>query len=118
MAGVPKDQGSAELKADGGILWFDEEYIFKGEGHEPFHFYNKVKEEWEIITGTGKTGAIYDDDINKFEMVEDHMIHLTKCVTIIEMDYEMSWSKSYYLMRYLVEANLDLVLYSDYNKKW
>lgn len=118
MAGVPKDKGSAILKADGGILRFDKDYIFKGDGHDPVEWENPRTKKKEIITGTGKTGAIYDDDIDKYENLEDHLIHITRCVTIIEMDYAMSWSKSYYLMRYIVESNLDLVEYSDYNRKW
>ena len=118
VAGVPKSKGSAILKADGGILRFDKNYVFKGAGHDPVPWYNKAKGEWETITGTGKTGATYDDDINTWVELNGHRIHITRCVTIIEMDYAMSWTKSYQYISDTLEAELDKIRYSDYNKKW
>lgn len=97
VAGVPKKKGSEVLKNDGGIEAFNFDYVFKN---------------------TGKTAAIYDDDIDEWIDVEGGRIHLTRNVTIIEVDYDMKLYKSYAQMLAIAQAWLDRVDYTDYNKRW
>lgn len=97
MAGVPKEKGSEVLKRDGGIAKFDFDYVFKN---------------------TGKTGAVYSDDIDMVLEIDGHQLRITRNVTIVEMDYSMTASKSYAQLLWALEEFLDKYDYSDYNKRW
>ena len=97
VAGVPKKSGSKVLEQDGGIIKFDFNYVFRN---------------------TGKSGAKYDDDIDKWIEIDGHSLHLTRNVTIIEVDYSMTETKSYAQLLSIIDAFLDKYNYTDYNKRW
>lgn len=97
VAGVPKQKGSEVLVNDGGIEAFTFDYVFKN---------------------TGKTGAVYDDEIDKWIEIDGHRLHLTRNVTIVDMDYSMTITKDYYQLLWSLEEFIDKETYSDYNKKW
>lgn len=118
VAGVPKAKGAAILKADGGIEAFRFGYVFKGSGHEPCEYYNRKKDRTEIITGTGKTGAVYHDQIDEDKTVDGNVVHITRNVAIIEVDYSMDEWPSYYQVRMQFQNYLDQFEKTDYNKKW
>ena len=71
-----------------------------------------------MFKDTGKTGAVYDDTIDKWVEMEGHMLHITRNVTIVDMDYSMTITKDYYQLLYSVQEFLDKKAYTDYNKKW
>lgn len=97
VAGVPKKTGSEVLKNDGGIEKFDFDYVFKD---------------------TGKTGAVYSDDIDTVMKVNGHSVHITRNVTIVDVDYSMTVNRDYKQLLWLIDAWLDKYDYSDYNKRW
>ena len=97
VAGVPKEKGSEVLKKDGGIEAFNFDYVFKD---------------------TGKTAAIYDDDIDKWIEIDGKPLHITRNVTIINVEYDMKLYKSYAQMLALAQSWLDRVDFTDYNKRW
>lgn len=97
VAGVPKAKGSEVLVRDGGIEAFTFDYVFKG---------------------TGKTGAVYDDEIDKRIEIDGHKLHLTRNVTIVDMDYSMTITEDYNQLLWSLQEFVDKQKYSDYNKKW
>ena len=97
VAGVPKKKGGEVLQRDGGIEAFNFDYVFKD---------------------IGKTAAIYDDDIDQWIEVDGKPLHITRNVTIINVDYDMKLYKSYAQMLALAQSWLDRVDFTDYNKRW
>ena len=97
VAGVPKKEGSEELKRIGGIEKFDFDLVF----HE-----------------SGKTAAIYKDDIDETIEMDGHPLRITRCVIIVEVDYSMTASSSYVQLLEQINSALDNYDYTDYNKKW
>ena len=115
---MPKYTGAAILADDGGIESFNFDYVFLGEGHRPCPMLNRKTGEIEMITGTGKSGAVYHDFVDEWKEIDGNRIHITRNVSIVNMDYSMTEFKSYKQLRMQVENWLDEHNHSDYNKKW
>ena len=96
---MPKGKGSRFLRKIGGIEKFNFDLVFPG-------------------CLTGKTGAVYHDDIDEVRIVGHHKVHLTRNVTIVEVDYYMKFESTYREMLDSVKEYLDKIRYTDYNKKW
>lgn len=97
---------------------FKWDYVFKAEGHSPCEYYNRKKKRTEIITGTGKSGAVYHDKIDEDMIIEGNKVHITRNVSIVNVDYSMSEWASYSQARMGVQEYLDTFDNPDYNKKW
>ena len=97
VAGVPKKEGSKVLQLSGGIVNFDFNYVFRD---------------------TGKSAAKYDDNIDKVVMIDGHELHLTRNVTILDVDYSMTVTQSYDHLINSLQAFLDKYELSDYNRRW
>ena len=118
VAGVPKDKGAAILKADGGLTAFKWDYVFLSEGHAPCEYYNRKKKRIEMITGTGKSGAVYHDKVDEDMVIDGNTVHITRNVSIVNVDYSMGEWQSYAQVKLEVQEYLDTYNNRDYNKKW
>ena len=97
VAGVPLEEGSKELIQRGGIANFTWNFVF----HD-----------------SGKTRAVYQDDIDLTIQRDGHELHITRCVVIVDADYALDICKSYVRMGLLFMSYLDTVEKTDYNRKW
>ena len=97
VAGVPKERGSEELKKMGGIEKFDFDLIFRE---------------------SGKTASVYNDDMDETVIVDGHELRITRNVAIIDVEYSMTATHTYYQLLAQIESYLDNLDFRDYNKKW
>ena len=97
VAGVPKIAGAKELERKGGIAVFEDGFIF---------------------SESGKTGALYNDDVDMWIEIDGHSLHITRNVVIMETTFNMSLTPDYRQMHEFLTERLDTLSQDDYNKKW
>lgn len=99
VAGVPKENGSEEMDAKGGIENFNFDMVFED---------------------SEKLNAVYkdrpQDDVTL--MVDGHELRITRNVTLIEVSYTMAATPTYEDCLRGCKVILDSWQYSDYNEKW
>lgn len=97
VAGVPKEEGSKELSKRGGIEAFDFDLVFRE---------------------SGKHGAVYKDDIDTIINIDGHELRITRCVSLVDVEYSMTASRNYSQLLEEIDEVLDNYDYTDYNRKW
>lgn len=95
VAGVPKERGSEEVSRTCKTLDdFDVDFVFRD---------------------CGKTGSIYNDNMNKDEEREGHILHITPNVALVNITHSMSLSPGYKALFDSLQEILDEIENPDYN---